>query len=273
MPDSLTLGVAGVVLAIAVVVLAGRFRRVTIYEYQVGLRYRNGRFVDRLQAGTHWIFLPSDAVKILDARASAPVVPGQELVTSDGITVKISLAVQQRIADPVVAMHSVDNYIVATYTAVQVALREAVGSMTIDDVLARRDEIGDEVLRRSIEVARAVGVDLLSIDVKDLMLPPASKKLFAQVVEARQRGLAALEKARGETAALRSLANAARMVEANPSLLQLRLLQQLESTSGNTVILGMPANSTPVPVRQVAPVTETSVGDGRQPGAEPDSDH
>jgi regulator of protease activity HflC (stomatin/prohibitin superfamily) len=114
------------------------------------------------------------------------------------------------------------------------------------------------VLRRSQEAVRELGVELVAVDVKDLMLPAASKKLLGQVVDARQRGLAALEKARGETAALRSLANAARMVEASPSLLQLRLLQQLESTSGNTVLLGMPATGTPVPVRQVAPAAETA---------------
>jgi regulator of protease activity HflC (stomatin/prohibitin superfamily) len=165
--------------------------------------------------------------------------------------VKLSLAVQQRITDPVLATHSIDNYYMATYAAVQVALRETVGVMTTDDVLKRRDEIGAEVLRRSREPAAAVGVELVSVDLRDLMLPPQSKKLFAEVVEARQHGLAALEKARGETAALRSLSNAARMVEASPSLLQLRLLQQLESTSGNTVLLGMPASGMPVPVRQV----------------------
>lgn len=163
MPDWVTLALAILVLAVAAAFVAGQFRRVTIYEYQVGLLYRNGQFANLLRAGTHWIFRPSSAVKILDTRASALAVPGQELVTSDGLTVKISLAVQQRIADPVVATHSVDNYYIATYTAVQVALREAVAVMTIDDVLKRREEIGAEVLRRSLEPARAVGVDLLRL--------------------------------------------------------------------------------------------------------------
>ena len=264
MPDLATVGLLLLVLVVAFVVAMNVFKRVTIYEYQVGLRYRNGRYVDQLAAGTHWIFEPSTKVKVMDVRASSVSVAGQELVTADGITVKISLAVQQRIADPVVASHAVDNYYLAAYSAVQVALREAVGAMTIDDVLQRREEIGAEVLTRSQEPASAVGVELLKVDVRDLMLPPASKKLFAQVIEARQRGLADLEKARGETAALRSLANAARMVEANPALLQLRLLQQLESTSGNTVLLGMPASAAPLPVRHVEPVKASSKGGPRR---------
>jgi regulator of protease activity HflC (stomatin/prohibitin superfamily) len=260
MSDFVAVALLLLVLAAVVVVATSVYKRVTIFEYQVGLRYRNGRFVDQLGPGLHWVFEPSTKVKVLDTRTSALTVAGQELVTSDGITVKISLAVQQRIADPVLATHAVDNYYIATYTALQIALREAVGAMSIDDVLRRREEIGVDVLRRSLEPARAVGVEILAVDVKDLMLPPASKKLFAQVIEARQRGLADLEKARGETAALRSLANAARMVQANPALLQLRLLQQLESTSGNTVMLGMPANSTPVPVRGAVPADATTKG-------------
>lgn len=260
MPDLLTLAL--VVLALAVVFVATNtvFKRITIFEYQVGLRYRDGRFVDQLDPGSHWIFEPSTKVNVIDTRTSAVSVAGQELVTADGISVKISLAVQQRVADPVVASHAVDNYYMAAYTAVQIALREAVGAMTIDDVLQRREEIGAEVLRRCVEAARAIGVEIVSVDLRDLMLPPASKKLFAQVIEARQRGLADLEKARGETAALRSLANAARMVEANPALLQLRLLQQLESTSGNTVLLGMPASAAPLPVRQAAPAGASAKG-------------
>jgi regulator of protease activity HflC (stomatin/prohibitin superfamily) len=127
--------------------------------------------------------------------------------------------------------------------------------MTLDDVIAKRNEIGPEVVRRSHDAIRKLGVELETVDVKDLMLPAATKRLLSQVIDARQKGLAALEKARGETAALRSLANAARMVEANPSLLQLRLLQQLESTSGNTVLLGMPASAAPIPVRSVPPAT------------------
>ena len=83
---------------------------------------------------------------------------------------------------------------------------------------------------------------------RDLTLPGDLKKIFSQVVRARQEGLAALEKARGETAALRSLANAAQMVQRNPQLLQLRLLQVLEQQPGHTVVLGMPSGVVPVPV-------------------------
>ena len=80
------------------------------------------------------------------------------------------------------------------------------------------------------------------------MFPGKLKEIFAQVVNAKKEGLAALEKARGETAALRNLTNAAKMIEGNPNLMQLRLVQALGEGSGNTLILGMPSQSMPIPV-------------------------
>jgi regulator of protease activity HflC (stomatin/prohibitin superfamily) len=163
----------------------------------------------------------------------------------------------------------VADYHGAMYSFVQIALREAVASRTIDNVLERREEIGPEIVQRCSDDIRSIGLEVISIDVRDLMFPGPLKKTFAQVIEARQQGLAALEKARGETAALRSLANAARMVESNPALLQLRLVQQLESSRGHTVVLGFPSSSTPLPVKregEVAPKIEP--GDGTQTSRE-----
>jgi regulator of protease activity HflC (stomatin/prohibitin superfamily) len=238
-------------------VLSSLFQRTIVYDYQRGLRYRDGRFTDLVGPGSHWAFTPTTTIKLVDLRSGVLPLPGQELVTSDGVTIKVSLAVQRRLVDPVIAINEVENYTASTYSILQVALRETLAAMPVDDVLTRRTEIGPEVLRHSQEAVRKIGVELESVDVKDLMLPAATKRLLGQVMDARQRGLAALEKARGETAALRSLANAARMVEASPSLLQLRLLQQLDSTSGNTVLLGMPPSTTPVPLRQVDAGSET----------------
>jgi len=109
---------------------------------------------------------------------------------------------------------------------------------------------------------------LLSVQVKDLMFPGPLKKVFAQVTEARQQGLAAVEKARGETAALRGPANAARLVDANPALLHLRTLQQLSASSGNTLIVGLPPGSTPVPVSGQQP-TEPRIETAEAPREEP----
>lgn len=242
------------VLALLAVLLAApiisrRFTRITIFEYQRGLRYRNGHYVGLLEPGRHWIYRPRTSIHMVDMRETTVPLPGQEVVGADGVSVKISLAARYRLADPARAINNVASYTATLYAELQIALREVVGRRPIEELLQQRAAIGTELLERASPRAIDLGIELLSLDVKDLMLPGATRKLFAQVVEARQEGLAALEKARGETAALRGLANAARLVEERPALMQLRLLQQLGRSTGNTVILGMPANSTPVPVR------------------------
>jgi hypothetical protein len=95
------------------------------------------------------------------------------------------------------------------------------------------------------------------------------KKIFTQVVRARQEGLAALEKARGETAALRNLANAAQLVERNPYLMQVRLLQVLGQQSGNTVVLGVQPPSGPIPIRKPA---DGAIGTDQQTPSEHEGD-
>lgn len=102
------------------------------------------------------------------------------------------------------------------------------------------------------EKIKELGLKLISVSLKDIMFPGKLKEIFAQVINARKECLAALEKARGETAALRNLANAAKMIDSNPNLMQLRLVQALGQSSGNTLILGMPQEGLPIPIKEKA---------------------
>jgi regulator of protease activity HflC (stomatin/prohibitin superfamily) len=93
---------------------------------------------------------------------------------------------------------------------------------------------------RDRSLAATLGLRLLEIEVRDLMLPGDLKRAFAQSITAQKESLASLERARGETASLRSLANAARLMREHPGLLQLRAIQAIESSKGNTITLGLP---------------------------------
>jgi regulator of protease activity HflC (stomatin/prohibitin superfamily) len=128
----------------------------------------------------------------------------------------------------------------ALYQAAQIAERNIVGSLEVEELLAKRTEIGKRLLADCRPAAGEMGIDLLAADVKDVIFPGEWKNLFAQVVQARKEGQAALERARGESAALRNLANAARLLEENPGLSRLRLFQVLEKNSGNTVVYVSP---------------------------------
>ena len=229
-----------IVLVIAIL-LRPIVRVVTVYDYQRGLRYRMGRFSGLVDAGPHVSLRGYNEIHVVDGRPTSLTVPGQEILTADGVALKVSLTARYVIADPIAAVTGDQDHLRALYVALQAALRVAIAGRTADEVLAARGDIGPATGAAVASDLARIGVELLGVDVRDVMVPGELKRAFAGIVAARREGEAALERARGETAALRSLANAGRLVEDNPGLLQLRLLQQLEASSGNTVVLGWPA--------------------------------
>jgi regulator of protease activity HflC (stomatin/prohibitin superfamily) len=239
-----------VVLLAAVIGAVLLFERVRVFEFERALKYRRGRFVRVLGPGQHWVLRPTTTVTKLDVRPRFVSVPGQEVLSSDGVGLRVSLAGEYEITDPARAINDVENFQEALYLTLQLALRQIIGETPIDDLLEKRGALGDRLLELTQGPAEELGLTVRRVELKDIMFPGALKKTFAQVVNARKEGLAALERARGETAALRNLANAARMLEANPSLLQLRLLQQIGESGGNTIVLGLPSAGTPLPIRQ-----------------------
>jgi regulator of protease activity HflC (stomatin/prohibitin superfamily) len=223
-------------------------RDVTVFEWERGLLYRRGRFERVLGPGRYRLWKKTTWVRTLDVRETTETVAGQEILTADGVTVRLSLAATYTVVDPLRAVTAADDYRSALYLALQLALRDVVATLPIDELVEKRSEIGPRLLAPTGERAEALGLDLKQVELKDVMLTGELRRMMAQVVAARKEGQAALERARGETAALRNLANAARLMEGNPALMQLRLLQQLAGSSGNTIVLGFPTTATPLPI-------------------------
>lgn len=232
-------------------------RRITIYEYETGLKYSRGRFSEIMTSGQYWYLPGITTITKIDNRPRAVTIPGQEVLSSDSVGLKISLAVMFQVGDPTKAINKVQDYQAALYQELQVALRIVIGSKTVDELLEQREGIGTTLKEISEGKCQALGLQLQSVSIKDIMFPGPLKTIFTQVVRARKEGLAALEKARGETAALRSLANAAQMVKGNPELLQLRALHAAPST---TVVIGVASSN------GVLPVSEQVSGKGGDKG-------
>lgn len=229
--------ISGIAILVGVIYLWANLRGVLIFEHERGLLYRQGKFSRVLDPGKHWIFRPVHTVQKVDVRARAVTIPGQEVLSADNVTIKVSLAVIFKVDDPYKAVNTTASYLEALYLALQVQLRDLVGTTPIDELLAKRREIGSRLLESTKTQAADIGLALLSVDLKDIMFPGELKNIFAQVVNARNEGLAALERARGESASLRNLANAAKLLEKNPALRELRILQALGTSSGNTLVL------------------------------------
>lgn len=221
----------------AILVMIFRPRRAVIYEHERGLLYRTGKFQRLLEPGDHWYISILHTIHKVDVRQRYVTIQGQEVLSADNVSLRVSLAASFKVADPYRAINSVTSFQEALYLQLQINLRDLVSAAPVDELLARRKQIGVELLEASRPQAAELGLELISVNLKDIMFPGELKNIYAQVVNARNEGLAALERARGETAALRHLANAAKMLENNPALLQLRILQAVGSSSGNTIVL------------------------------------
>ena len=224
------------------------FGSTTILEYERALKFVKGRFVDVVGPGLFWYSRRTTFFRKIDTRPTHLTVSGQEVLSSDGVAIKASLLAVYRVADPKVAVLGVDDFAGAVHAQLQLSLRAVVAGSTAEDLLQKRNDIPAQLLAIAAPALAPIGLELQTASIRDLTLPGDLKKIFSQVVRAKQEGLAALEKARGETAALRSLANAAQMVQRNPQLMQLRVLQMLAQQPGHTVVFGMPNGTVPVPV-------------------------
>ncbi|MBF0227369.1 MAG: slipin family protein [Desulfobacterales bacterium] len=247
---------------LGIVIFKYYIKQIIVFEYEKGLKYVKGKFKGILEPGQYWYFNFMTSIIKVDIRPSYVSICGQEVLSLDGVTLKVTLVIQYQVVEPDIAINKIQKYQDAVYTELQLALREIIGNTLVDDLLEKRNEISKKLMEMREEKILSFGIKLLSVNVKDIMFPGSLKDIFAQVVKAKKEGLAALEKARGETAALRNLANAAKMIESNPNLINLRLIQSL-GTSGNTLVLGMPSQPIEFPIKikdkKLDEITETNL--------------
>ena len=239
------------IIAVAVVLAAVILKptRTTVFEYERGLKFSRGRFRGVLSSGSYLHLHGRTVIQRIDIRSTRLAVAGQEVLTSDGVAIKTSIAAAYHVGDPAKAVLGTASYQIAIHSELQLALRAITSGIPIEDLLKRRGELPAQLKEIAAPRLREIGIELEDASLRDLTFPGELKKIFAQVVKARQEGLAALEKARGETAALRNLANAAQLIERTPSLMQLRALQVLAQQPGNTLVLGLSGATTPIPLR------------------------
>jgi regulator of protease activity HflC (stomatin/prohibitin superfamily) len=224
-----------------------RGRWTAVSEGEQGLLFRHGRLTAVLGAGRHRRWANGYSVRTVDLRPWLIALPTQEVPTSDGVSVKVTLAARARVVDAALSVTAARDTDQLLYLAVQVALREVLATTSIEDLLAARGQLGSRVLTE-VRGLETIGVVVEQLELKDIVLPADLRKAQADVLVARAQAASALERARGETAALRSLANAARLAADNPALLQLRLLQQLDVSTGHTVVVNAaPLASAAVP--------------------------
>ncbi len=249
-------------IAVAVTILAAfavgrvlrgvRAKTVTVDEAQVGLRIRKGVVSAVLGPGQYSTWLTTDRIELYDIREQSLQVAGQEVLTRDLLPVKSSILVRYKIVDAKLYRAGSSQSITRLYEDVQLELRRRVAAVTLDELMADREKLVVGFAAGIAAGARAMGIDLLGAELRDLAIAGPARQAFADIWKAQKDGQAALERARGEQASLRSLSNAARMLKGNPELMNLRLLQALAGGPGKappTVVLGgsglLPVSSGP----------------------------
>lgn len=223
-------------------------RAFIVPEGYAGLLYKNGKFLEVLTPGRHVRWGLHFTFGAQDTRKTSLTVPGQEILTADNVTLRFTVLVTYQVTDPVKAAHETQDWRADIYTCAQVALRNVVGALAIEALLAQRLAFGPQLHALMEPELAKIGINIIAVEVKDVIFPADLKRAFAEVLKAKQEGQAALERARGETASLRNLANAARVLEGNPALMNLRLVQSITTAqnAGHTLVFGMPSGFVPL---------------------------
>jgi regulator of protease activity HflC (stomatin/prohibitin superfamily) len=201
-----------------------------VENHEAGLLFVEGRFVERLAPGRHafWTVGRKVEVKRLDLRPQAVEITAQEMLTKDRIALRVTLTAFRRIADPERAVATVPDIDAWLYRLVQFAIREAVATRTLDEVLSAKGALDAEMRGFVAQRLAETGIEVTELGVKDAILPGEIRELVNKVVEAERTAKANLIRRQEETAATRSLLNTAKLMEENPLLLRLKELESLE---------------------------------------------
>jgi len=204
---------------------------VTVQAHEKGLRYEQGRLTAVLEPGRYKLWTHPEAqarITTADMRRTEISISGQELMTRDKVSLRLTLTVAFAVEDAVRATHHVENVRDAVYTAVQLAARDYVAGVTLDELLEGRDAFSRFLTREVVPKAHAFGVRVDDLGVKDIVLPGEMKTLLNRVIEAEKAAAANVISRREETAATRSLVNTARLMADQPILLRLKELEAMK---------------------------------------------
>lgn len=214
--------------------LAEEIVQTIVGAHQRGLLFVAGRFEQVLGPGRHVFWNTADAptsVAVIDMRRQILNVAGQELMTKDKVSLRLSLTVDWAPLDPEQFQVAADPA-AAIYSAAQLALRDFVGGVTLDELLEGRDALRTFLAERVTPEAEAFGVRIFSVGVKDIMLPGEMKILLNRVIEAEKQAAANAILRRDEAQVARAQANAAQLMAERPMLLRLKELEALQDIAG-----------------------------------------
>jgi regulator of protease activity HflC (stomatin/prohibitin superfamily) len=197
-----------------------------------------------LEAGNYIWWKNNIVIHVIktDIRQQQMDIPGQEILTKDKAQIRVNLNLQYRVTDIVKALYENKDYDKQLYAAMQMAVREIVGSLTLDELMERKELAAAQVLQLAKGRAEALGVTVTDGGLKDIILPGDMRDIMNQVLIAEKRAMANIITRREETASTRSLLNTAKLMEDNAMLYKLKEMEFVERIAENINSISVSGN-------------------------------
>lgn len=228
------------ILAVLVLFLAS-LRQVN--QYERGVRFTMGRFTNIANPGWRMVVPVFQSMKKVDMRLRACDVPPQDAITKDNVSAKINAVLYYKIIDAAKAIIEIESAHYAVMQLAQTSMRNIVGEVTLDELLSQRQVISGKIERIVEAATSGWGVEVTSVELKDINLPPDMVRTIGKQAEAERERRAVIINSEGEVAAAENLSRAAALLAQTPGALHLRTLNSINDISSdqsNTVVFAVP---------------------------------
>ena len=214
-----------------------------INQYERGVRFTMGKYSGIMAPGWRILIPIFQSFKKVDVRVKAVDVPDQKAITRDNVSVTVNAVIYYKVAFAEKAVIEVENFYYAISQYAQTTMRNIVGSVTLDELLSKRDEIADRIKEIVDRETDEWGIKVNNVELKDVSLPESMERTIAKQAEAEREKRAVIINSEGEVAAAENIAKAARVLAGSDGALHLRTLQSINDISSdqsNTVVFVTP---------------------------------
>jgi regulator of protease activity HflC (stomatin/prohibitin superfamily) len=214
-----------------------------INQYERGLKFTLGRFTGIMEPGWRLVVPIFQSYQKVDMRVKAVDVPDQKAITRDNVSVTVNAVIYYKVDSAEKSILEVEDFRYAISQYAQTTMRNIVGEVTLDELLANREKLADRIREIVDKETDAWGLKVSNVELKDVSLPSDMERTIAKQAEAEREKRAVIINSEGELAAANNMAEAARVLHAVPGALHLRTLQSINDISSdqsNTVVFTVP---------------------------------
>ena len=228
-------------IAVIVIIILASIRQVN--QYQRGVKFQLGKFITVVEPGWRLIFPIFQSMTKVDMRVKAVDVPYQEAITRDNVSAKINAVIYYQVSEASKAILEVENFWSAVNQMAQTTMRNVIGELELDELLANREQAAKRIKEIVDVTTETWGIKVLSVELKDIVLPDDMQRVIARQAEAERQKRAVIIESSGEVIAAENLAKAASILSSAPGALHLRTLNSINDISSdqsNTIVFAVP---------------------------------